>query len=233
MPAGRQPQTPDNSPRPGTPTVHVECFPLGPFATNCYLVRATGGTDPAPCWFVDASFNPTPMIQRARALALRPELILLTHAHLDHIGGLDQLRQAFPHVPALIHQAEKHFLEDPELNLSAAYGFPVRVRPPDRTLAGGETLTLAGSAWRVLHTPGHSPGGITLHCHEDRIALVGDTLFRQSVGRFDFPTSDQATLERSIRDVLYSLPDDTRVLPGHGEETTIGHEKRHNPFVRA
>lgn len=110
---------------------------------------------------------------------------------------------------------------------------PVTTPGPDRTLEGGEELTLAGTTWRVLHTPGHSPGGITLVHDASNTAIVGDTLFAGSVGRSDFPTSDPDALVRSIRDTLYALPDDTRVLPGHGPATTIGREKRSNPFVRA
>lgn len=215
----------------------VEGFALGPFATNCYIVRVPGGADPSACWIVDASFSPRPLIDRVREAGLRPERFILTHAHLDHIAGLDELRCAFPGVPAVIHDAERGFLEDPELNLSAGYGFPVSVRAAESTLKGGETLHLSGTSWNVFHTPGHSPGGITLWWDgrptgRPGIAIVGDTLFYESVGRYDFPTSDQAALERSIRDVLYPLPDDTRILPGHGPETTIGHEKRSNPFVR-
>lgn len=210
-------------------SVQVECFPLGPFATNCYVVYESGA--PA-CWIVDASFSPGTMADFVRERGLQPALFILTHAHLDHIGGLDDLRAEFPGVPAIIHEAEKDFLEDSALNLSAGYGFPVSVRAAERTLKGGETLTLGASSWQVLHTPGHSPGGITLHCAAAGIALVGDTLFRESVGRFDFPTSREADLRQSIRDVLYRLPDHTRVFPGHGEETTIGHEKRENPYVR-
>lgn len=213
----------------GRMLVHVECFPLGPFATNCYIVHVEGA---AACWLVDASFSPGPMIDRVHELGLRPELFVLTHAHLDHIAGLDELRDEFPGVPAVIHEAEKDFLEDAALNLSAGYGFPVSVRAAERTLKGGEALELSGSSWKVLHTPGHSPGGITLHCADAGIALVGDTLFHESVGRFDFPTSNEGDLKKSIREVLYRLPDETRVLPGHGEETTIGHEKVHNPYVR-
>lgn len=215
-------------------SVATECFPLGPFATNCYVVyESTEPAKAAPCWIVDASFSPAPLIRRIQSLGLRPELIILTHAHLDHIAGLDEIRAAFPAVPAVIHELEKNFLEDPELNLSAGYGFPVSVRPAERTLRGGETLTLGSSTWRVLRTPGHSPGGITLHCPAAGIALVGDTLFRDSIGRFDFPTSDEQSLYRSIRETLYALPDNTRVLPGHGDETTIAREKRTNPYVRS
>jgi hydroxyacylglutathione hydrolase len=216
------------------PIPEVECFTLGPFATNCYLVRVPTGQDAArgECWIVDAGFNPGVMIERARSLGLTPSMVLLTHAHIDHIAGLNEIRAAFPGAPVLIHEDEASFLADPSLNLSGGYGLPFSTRGPDRLLRDGERLLLSGTEWRVLHTPGHSPGGVTLWCESARLALVGDTLFAGSIGRFDFPTSDEEALYRSIRERLYTLPDEARVLPGHGPETTIGREKRSNPFVR-
>jgi len=210
------------------PQPFIETFALGPFRTCCYLVHVP--PDPE-CWFIDASFSPAPMIDRARQLALQPSRIILTHAHGDHIAGLDELRAAFPGVRAAVHQNEAAFLTDPELNLSAGFGPPVVARPADDLLRGGEILTLSGSTWTVLNTPGHSPGGITLYHPESKIAFAGDTLFAGSIGRFDYPTSSERDLIRSIRDVLYALPDDTRVFPGHGPPTTIGREKRSNPYV--
>lgn len=211
------------------PRLRIEGFTLGPFATNCYVVWAEGS---AACWIVDASFEPEEMIDRVRAEGLEPRLIILTHAHIDHIAGLDELRRAFPGTPAAIHQAEAEFLEDPMLNLSGAYGEPFSTRRAERSLEAGEELELSGTRWRVIHTPGHSPGGITLWCEAGGVALVGDTLFAGSIGRFDFPTSDERALYSSISKKLYALPDATRVLPGHGPETTIGREKRSNPYVR-
>lgn len=218
----------ETPPSPRSPT--VEGFALGPFATNCYLVHSGHGSEG---WIVDASFDPEPLIERARALELRIVAVLLTHAHVDHIAGLRGVHAAFPDAPILIHPEEERWLNDPELNLSAGYGVPITAPDASGALRHGDTLELGETTWRVLHTPGHSPGSVTFHCAPARIAIVGDTLFAGSIGRSDFPTSDEATLHRSIRETLYTLPDDTRALPGHGPATTIGREKRSNPFVRA
>lgn len=216
--------------------VQIQGFALGPFATNCYVIHVP--PDPA-CWIIDASFEPDPLIAYVREHNLTPERIILTHAHIDHIAGLDLVRRAFPTgpdgqpVPVIIHEDEASWLTDPVLNLSASHGELIMTKPAEETFKGGETLSLAGTDWRVLHTPGHSPGGITLVHDESHSAIVGDTLFAGSIGRFDFPTSNEADLFNSIRDVLYALPDETIAYPGHGPTTTIGHEKRSNPFVHA
>jgi hydroxyacylglutathione hydrolase len=208
----------------------IEAFTLGPWGTNCYLVHTGAGSE---AWIVDASFGPGPIARRAKELGVAVRAIVLTHAHVDHIAGLTELRGAFPGAEVLLHRDERDWLEKPMLNLSEGAGIPVTSAAPDRLLDGGETLTLGAHAFDVLHTPGHSPGGIALHCAEQKVALVGDTLFAGSIGRSDFPTSDPDALFDSILRVLYALPDETRVLPGHGPATTIGREKRTNPFVRA
>lgn len=208
----------------------IEAFALGPFATNCYLVHVP--PDPT-CWIIDASFSPGPIIDRVRQLGLTPTHVILTHAHGDHIAGLNDVRAAFPGIQVLIHRAEADFLADPVLNLSAGFGPPVTCDPADGLLEGGETLNLAGSSWEVLNTPGHSPGGITLYCKQAHTAIVGDCLFAGSVGRFDFPTSNERDLMHSIRNVLYKLPAETRVFAGHGPATSIGREMTTNPYVRA
>jgi hydroxyacylglutathione hydrolase len=205
----------------------IETFTLGPWMTNCYVVRSGDRA-----WIIDAGFDPGSMIDFAQREKLRVEKIILTHAHVDHIGGLHDVHMAFAEAPILIHEAEHDFPTDPALNLSAYLASPLVAPEPTGHLAHGDTLTLGDDKFEVRHTPGHSPGGITLYGAAHHVALVGDTLFHQSVGRTDFPTSDPAALDHSIRTQLYTLPDNTRVLPGHMDETTIGAEKRGNPYVR-
>ena len=203
---------------------------LGPFETNCYLVYVPGTGN--PCWIVDASFEPGAMVDRVRALGLKPAALLLTHAHVDHIAGVDEILDAFPGTPVLIHPAEKGWLGNPMLNLSAGAGVRITARGPDRLLEEGQELELSGTRWKVLHTPGHSPGGVTFYNPVQNAALVGDALFAGSIGRTDFPGSDHEQLAGSIRRNLYTLPESTTIYPGHGPTSTIGREKRSNPFVR-
>jgi glyoxylase-like metal-dependent hydrolase (beta-lactamase superfamily II) len=134
-------------------------------------------------------------------------------------------------VNILCHRAEKEFNEDPNLNLSAFIPPAVSAPPPDACLNGGELLELGSRYFKVLFTPGHSPGGITLWCAEEQLAFDGDTLFAGSIGRLDFPTSDPESMRASLA-LLMQLPDETRILSGHGPATTVGAERRSNPFLR-
>lgn len=230
-PDGSAPNAPDGAP---APRCHVEGFTLGPFETNCYILTVeNAAADEPSCWIIDASFEPQDLIDRVNARGLRPAALILTHAHVDHIAGVAAVRSAFPGLPIWIHEAEREWLSNPMLNLSAMMGMSITSPGPDRLLVDGETLTLGGLKWTVLHTPGHSPGGITLYNEPTRTAIVGDALFAGSIGRTDFPGSDHETLANAIRTKLYTLPDDTTIYPGHGPTSTIGREKRTNPFVRA
>ena len=208
--------------------------PLGMYQTNCYAVIPPAGVGEAgACWLVDCGQDPGDLLDAVEERGLRPTVIVLTHAHHDHIEGLTEARRRFPRVPIWIHRAEKDWLTDPMLNLSAVAGAaPASAPEADRLLDGGEELDLCGQVWRVLHTPGHSPGGITLSPAPSRTAFVGDALFAGSIGRTDLPGGDHPLLERSIREKLYTLPDETVCLPGHGPATTVGREKASNPFVR-
>lgn len=206
----------------------VKSCTLGPWETNCYVVSLP---DRPECWIVDVGFDPDPLIRLVRREGLSPVRIILTHAHLDHIAGVRDVLAELGPIPIAIHEAEADFLLDPDLNLSTFVEMNVTTPPADELLRDGQTLALDESQWRVLHTPGHSPGGITLYHAPSHQAIVGDTLFAGSIGRYDFPTSDGATLMRSIRERLLAMPDETRVYPGHGSETTIGRERRSNPFL--
>ncbi|MFW6060918.1 MAG: MBL fold metallo-hydrolase [Phycisphaeraceae bacterium] len=209
-------------------SLHIETFTLGDWMTNCYVVRVASGA----CWIVDAGFDPAPMLRYIDEHGLSPRQVVLTHAHVDHIAGLDAVRKRWPELPILIHEAEREFLTDVALNLSIVLEQPIIAPDATDTLAHGQMLTLDGIAFEVRHTPGHSPGGITLYQREHGVALAGDALFAGSIGRTDFPTSDHAALMRAIREQLLTLPNETRVLPGHGPETTIGRERVGNPFLQ-
>lgn len=208
-------------------TLRIEMFTLGDWMTNCYVLAAGRS-----CWVVDAGFEPRAMLAFIEEEKLAVEKIVLTHAHLDHIGGLWEVHRAHPAAPILIHEAERGFLTDTTLNLSAFLGMPVVAPEATGQLQHGDTLTLGAHTFEVRHTPGHSPGGITLYNAEHGAAIVGDALFAGSIGRHDFPTSDGSLLLRGIREQLLTLPDGVRIYPGHGSDSTIGEERRTNPYLR-
>src|SRR5699024_11170771 len=155
--------------------------------------------------------------------------ILLTHGHFDHIGAVDDLRDLYD-IPVFACREEADVLEDPELNLSAAWNESCSTHA-DRLLDDGEKFTLAGFEIQMLHTPGHTHGSCCYYIPEEGILLSGDTLFAGSVRRMDFPTSSGRAMQASLQRLLCHLPEDTAVYPGHESTTTIGHEKRYNPFA--
>jgi len=205
----------------------IDTLPLGPLETNCYVLTSAG-----VCWLVDVGMWPRPLIDFLRARGLTPECILLTHGHGDHIAGVEMVREHWPGVRLLCPAADADMLGDPQANLSGPFGFPMTAPPADRLVEPGEEMLCGELTLHVLDTSGHSPGGVSYYCPQAGVVLCGDALFAGGVGRSDIPGADGERLAANIRANLYTLPDDTRVLPGHGPESTIGAEKAGNPFVR-
>ncbi|HUU85663.1 MAG TPA: MBL fold metallo-hydrolase [Phycisphaerae bacterium] len=208
---------------------HVTNDPM--FAENAYtLYRRDGGA----CWIIDPGLPPQAeqIIAFVRRKNLKPQAVLLTHAHGDHIAGVDEVRSALGPMPLYLAEPEWPMLGDPKENLSVNFDMPLTVGSDDlHDLVEGDTLELDGSNWRVLDTSGHSPGGRSLHCAEQGMVFVGDALFAGSVGRVDFHHSDGDRLIENLHTRLMTLPDETRVLSGHGPETTIGRERVSNFYL--
>jgi len=203
---------------------------LGALETNCYVVRRDESA--RECLIVDTGLDDGTLVEFLEEHGLLPVAVVLTHGHADHIVGLAALRRRYPGIKVLIHRLDAPLLADPDANLSDLAGLRFTTGPAEVLLADGDVIEEAGIRLRVLHTPGHTPGGICLYAEADDLVFVGDTLFADSVGRTDFPGGDTRQLIESIRTRLLTLPDRTAVYPGHAMRTTIGREKRANPYVR-
>lgn len=204
----------------------IEAFSLGPLQTNAYLLSRPGENKGI---VIDPGMNPKPLLKRVAEMEI--EAILLTHAHFDHIGGVEELRK-LKGCPVYIHDAEADWLTTPKYNGSARWpelGGPIVASPAEYALDEGQELKLLGLTFKVFHTPGHSPGSVSFLYGPHLFS--GDVLFRLSVGRTDLPGGSQNDLFDSIHDKLFPLPDDTIVYPGHGVKTTIGYERENNPYV--
>lgn len=207
--------------------IKIEKFVLGPVGTNTYIARNEENEE---CFLVDPAACPPELVSHITNEGLTVKAVLLTHGHFDHIMGLDGVMKAF-HVPVYAYEGEKELLEDAYMNSSATMlGSPYTFSGAQYTKDGQE-MEAAGFQIRVLHTPGHTSGGCCYYLPNEGVLFSGDTLFHSSVGRTDLPTGSMGQLVRSIREKLFVLPDETKVYPGHMEETEIGYEKKHNPFL--
>jgi hydroxyacylglutathione hydrolase len=198
---------------------------LGPLDNNTYLLVCEETRETA---VVDVGFEPEAVLEAIRRLALDVRLLLNTHAHYDHVAGMRAVQQAAGG-EYWLHPADRPLL-DHLSEQGAAFGLPAAEAPrPVHDLAHGQSIAFGRVRLEVIHTPGHSPGGVCFRAGDE--LWCGDTLFAGSVGRTDLPGGSFETLEHSIRTRLFVLGDAVRAHPGHGPETTIGHERIHNPFV--
>lgn len=203
--------------------------------TNCYFLYRDGEKDAI---VVDPADQGVSIYSALQRNGFRVAGILLTHGHFDHIWGLDALRDAtnaaaesdgLEAVKAYASEDEREVLKSPHLNVSDQVGRPCSTYA-DVYVKDGQEITIAGITCKAIATPGHTAGGCCYYFEEAGFLVSGDTLFAESVGRTDFPTGSMGTLVRSIKDKLFVLPEETKVYPGHGDATTIGHEKKYNPF---
>ncbi len=209
--------------------------PVTPFRQNCAILW---DADTGAAVVVDPGGDVDRILAALDQHRVVPDRILLTHGHLDHAGGAaelrDRLRARSPGQAVPIEGPDRRdaFLLDGLEAAGRQYGVPMRNVVPDRWLAEGESVQAAGRTWEVLHCPGHTPGSVVLFDRAGRFALVGDVLFQGSVGRTDFEYGDTDALLAAIRDKLLPLGDDVAFLCGHGPPSTIGAERRSNPFLQ-
>jgi hydroxyacylglutathione hydrolase len=202
-----------------------------PFDENTYIVWPD---DRREALVIDPGLEPDAILAFLRDRELTAAAILNTHGHADHIGGNAALKAAFPAAPLVIGAGDAPMLRDPWANLSAPFGLEVLSPSADRLVREGDVIEAAGLRLEVFDVPGHSPGHVVFLLRgEPPLLFGGDVLFRGGIGRTDFPGGSLEQLDAGIRGKVYVLPPDTVVYPGHGPVTTVGHERRTNPFVRA
>ncbi len=204
---------------------------VGSLLTNCYLVICEREAEAV---VIDPGFDEAggeDVFKEIRERNLRVKYVINTHGHVDHISGNRKIKKETK-ARILVHYEDAEMLRDPTKNLSWMLGSAVVSPPPDVMLKDGDRIKVGSLEFRVIHTPGHTPGSISLYCSSEKIVFTGDTLFAGSVGRTDLPSASYEKLISSIRRRLLALPDETVVYPGHGERTTIGRERKWNPFIR-
>jgi len=206
-------------------TLNIDTIPVGSLMTNCYVVSYGG-----EAMVIDPGDDAVIVISRVRMTRCALKYVILTHGHYDHIGATDLVLKELGG-ELLAGEDDAPMLLDPEKNFSSYMSTSFRVKSPFKTLKGGEKFDLGGREFSIIHTPGHSRGSISLHI--DNHVFCGDVLFRESVGRTDFPGGDPDLLLESIKKGIFPLGEDVIVYPGHGDKTTVRHEKASNPFINS
>ncbi len=208
----------------------IDCLVLGGYETNCYVLRSSDAAK--DCLVVDPGLGSEELIGFLREQQITPVAVVLTHGHIDHIAGLGALRRSFPDIEVFIHALDAEMLLEPVANLSGLMGRAFTAEPADVCVEDGDCIEQAGVKLQVLHTPGHTPGGLCLYSSGEGVVFTDDALFAESIGRTDFPGGSMSRLVGCIKEKLCTLPDDTVVYPGHGPSTTIAREKAQNPFLQ-
>lgn len=209
--------------------MEIDRFVLGDFETNSFCVRQNAETK--DCIVIDTGLSPQPLMEHLKANGYKPAAAIFTHGHVDHTAGIDLLRSNFPEIKIVIHKLDAEMLTDPTKNLSLMAGASMSTEPADIVIGDERSIEYADLTFEIIHTPGHTPGGICLYCKEENIAFVGDTIFAGSIGRTDFPGGNFDQLIAGIKEKLLILPDNTKLFCGHGPGTTIANEKKFNPFL--
>lgn len=210
----------------------VKTIPVGPLATNCYLI---GNPETKELLIFDPGADAVGIKSAVKETGMKPVAIFLTHGHFDHVGAVKNLKTEYG-IPVIAGEEEKDLLSDKDYVLPGMFReeYPnpdALLITPDRLVSNEELLDIAGLYVTCLHTPGHTAGSYSYFFPAESMVVSGDTLFMESVGRTDFPTGSNEALMNSVRNILYELPEETIVLPGHGPATNIGYEKRYNIFT--
>lgn len=203
---------------------------VGPLLTNCYIVACE---ETLEALIIDPGFSKhesSSILKEIEKRKLHIKYVVNTHGHADHISGNADIKK-ITKAMIMIHENDAGMLTNPRENLSLMFGLSITSPPPDHILKDGDRIRVGSLDIEVLHTPGHTPGSISLYCRGENAVFTGDTLFAGSVGRTDFPGSSYEMLISSIKGKLLKLPDETVVYPGHGEKTSVGRERRWNPFL--
>ncbi len=206
----------------------IKKFTLGQMETNSYVL---GSAVQRSGLVIDVAAGPAPLLDFLERERLTLEAVILTHGHYDHIAGVKELLKAHPKALLILGRDAQKVAASPMRNLSILFLKPFSIRKSDRLVTQPQRIELAGLSLEVMDLPGHSPGSIGLYDAQQPSVYCGDTLFAGSIGRTDFPGASHELLLQSIRNKLMALPDDTKVWPGHGQQTTIGLERRTNPFL--
>lgn len=205
----------------------IEQQVLGMVSTNVWFLK---NNETGELLIIDPAAQADRIEQKVQMMGGKPVAVLLTHGHFDHIMAVEEVRKRWE-IPVYALEKEKEVLESPQKNLSGSWiNRPCTVKA-DYWLRDGQEIDLAGFAIQVLHTPGHTEGSCCYYLEDEGVLFSGDTLFCGSVGRTDMPTSSSRQMQQSIARIMKEIPDETKVYPGHNEETTIAYEKRYNPFA--